>query len=78
MQTRRAVSTGRHRNSRDGQTEGKAEGMTDSERSGDPKGTTAYGTPLKNKLIYSIGCGGLAGPMLSRLNSTLISQMHLE
>ena len=36
----------RHRNSRDGKPEGKAEGMTDSERSADPKGGTAYGIPI--------------------------------
>jgi len=34
--------------------------MTDSELAEHPKGNTAYGIPIKNKLIHAIGCGGLA------------------
>ena len=44
--TQRAAGAHGHRNSRDGKPEGKAQGMTDSERSADPKGGTAYGIPI--------------------------------
>ena len=37
-------------NCRDGKPEGKAEGMTDSERSADPKGGIAYGIPININL----------------------------